>query len=382
MLADFPVPFLFIHIPKTGGTSIERALFPVATGLAGGHCLSLEQLTAFALPGGHRPPPANERPDVISEVIQHESVRYFERLGLLGGRHVFSVVRNPYDRALSELVYLLRTDGNARKFFTGPTWTDDLKRLADFDGYITHDLGACQIDWLTDDRGNLRCDRIMRFENLQQDWQKLCDDFGISAPLSHALDGRRRHGWSDFYDDEALGLIGKKYHRDFEAFGYSRERPEDSGRCPLPEGTIALSDIAGFGSHHRIELPDSTLGALHADGVWENFNPSDAVDIGRECYRVLRPGGSLTVRTHDFGATSRLLEMPASGDQRYIVDYIDRHIPAATAYAPAIALNHLARNCTFLYDEGMLVETLAEAGFGKFEREPAGSGILVVNAHK
>lgn len=152
MIGDAPHPFLFIHIPKTAGTSMEHALIPLVCGGKKWPELNEEELTRHALPGGkHSGSGSNYR--VHGGVVQHECVEYFQDQEQLEGREIFTVVRNPYDRALSEIFYLLRLFPAAESIFQGPTWADDLKAYAAYDGYLAHDLKACQVDWLTDRSG-------------------------------------------------------------------------------------------------------------------------------------------------------------------------------------------------------------------------------------
>ncbi|MEJ8566903.1 sulfotransferase family 2 domain-containing protein [Elongatibacter sediminis] len=81
------VKVLFLHIPKTGGTSIEKALGSQST------------MTFYS----------RIQPTELRVCPQHMVVRdLFMLLGSKGWDHAFSVVRNPYDRIESE--YCFRSD--------------------------------------------------------------------------------------------------------------------------------------------------------------------------------------------------------------------------------------------------------------------------------
>ena len=375
MLGDRPHPFLFVHIPKTGGTSLEEALMREVTGRASLAELDQDELTRFGLHGGRRSGPPGQRGEVMSPVIQHESVRYFERQGLLAGREVVTVVRNPYERALSELLYLIKIDAKAREFFCGPSWADDLKRLARFAGLLGHDLGASQIDWLTDKSGRMRADRVMYFERLEEEFEALCVDWGITATLPHSMSGGRRFPWWQYYDEEALELMGEKYARDFGAFDYPQGVPDEKN-SPAGPTVVDLAHESGFGLHRRLEVPDGALSEIRADGVWEMLDPATAARVAMECRRTLKPSGVLKVVTPDLGAMAGLDER-----DEFVRNYLDQHVPEAPLYAPAMVVNHWMRSCAFVYDEALLVETLAEGGFERIRKEE-GFGWLVVEAER
>lgn len=129
--------FVFIHINKTGGMSIENAL-----GLKKQHLTALE---------------------------------YKNRLGI---RHwnksfKFSIVRNPWDKVVSQYFHRIKTNQTGLgvnpidfkkwvKFTYGeqnPKYFDDPKYFMP------------QINWLTNENGELLCDFIGRFENLENDFQ-------------------------------------------------------------------------------------------------------------------------------------------------------------------------------------------------------------------
>jgi hypothetical protein len=376
MICDSRKPYIFIHIPKNAGTSVETALVSALLGISSLAEVDLETADRHALPGGRRHV-AGFPFRIRSAVVQHECVEYFERLGFLNGRTVFSVVRNPYDRALSELIYLLRTDPEAPAIFQGPTWADDLKTLARLDDTRVHDLGACQMDWLLDAEGNFRCDHFLRFENLGEDWERLCGVLELdNAPLPHINRTRRSVPWWEYYDNEAAELIRARYARDFEVFEYPEFFPETSkeeilkrvlwiGRGDAPESVIRHSLHAPKG---RMEFPDGSFGEVRLYGVLEMLPPGEARSLLRECRRVLHPEGRLAVNTLDLEFVTGLLPAgyePGSPQFDFVRAYSDSHLPDSETYSPAEVINHLMRRqgqC-FLYDEALLAELLDEAGF-------------------
>lgn len=390
MLTASPIYFAFIHIPKTGGTSVEQALVRGVLGRESFRDLSWEEATRFALPGGEcaeadisvgradgmRSLIARGRRRVAPQEIQHESVAYFEARGLLAGHHVFTVVRNPFARALSEVFFLRLAVPESHGLFCGRSWRDDLIALAGFDGCLGHDLGACQVDWLLDSAGRVRADRILSQEHLQEDWALLCGDLGLApCVLSREMVSPRYGHWSEYYDDETAGLIARKYARDFEAFGYSPDissyrSAAGRGFRGLEVGVAAPGLpgwIAGNGHYQagRHLVPDGSFDAVYVGGLGKH-PPNRAVELLQECHRMLKPGGVLRSATRDLGLLARLV---AEGDDlkrdEYLTWYLDTWLPDAPFAAPAFVINDWLRRdeTDYFYDDGLLMEVLHEAGF-------------------
>jgi hypothetical protein len=394
MIAETPLPFLFIHIPKTAGTSVEEALTKAVCGKDSFWELDAKEATRHALPGGVRQ--ARGLPyRVRNYAVQHESVEYFEELGLLDGREVFTVVRNPYDRALSEIIYLLRTDVKAAAIFRGPTWADDLKAYAAYDGMLGHDLRACQVDWLTDRSGNMRCDRIMRFESLAVDWRKLCEDWGIGElALPHVYNIGRKVPWWEYYDQEAAERIARKYSRDFEVLGYDTSLPVSDhttisartawfGHGPPPEPDMLVPNRRT--RHGRLELPERAVGTIRLYGCLERMTPEAAHDMLEQCGRLLVPAGEAIIHTLDLEFLTSLLPAgyeEGTPQEAFVRSFVDRFLPEGSPYAPAYVLSHLLlrKDLVFLYDEALLAEVLAEAGFDAERLPESGAGEIVVRA--
>ena len=159
--------FVFIHIPKTGGTSIR---------------------TALDFWSAHNHFTARE----IRQIYPESS-----------GKFSFAFVRNPWDRLVSY--------GHS---FTVPVDWDQPNR---FDRL---DLRP-QVDFILDDDGAPMVDFIGKFETLVEDFATVCDMIGIATPpLPHANSTEHRQ-YRDYYDETTKQFVAVTYAADIERFGYS-----------------------------------------------------------------------------------------------------------------------------------------------------------------
>lgn len=137
----------------------------------------------------------------------------------------FTIVRNPWTRAISAYSNVLRGERHQRKLGISKdtTLTEFLTQFAG------KRLLRSQMEWITDFRGNVPMDFIGRFETLDEDFKTITSilDCGpIELPgKSESVKRERPYSIGPELDD----LIGKIYRQEIEYFGYERPDSWDAG---------------------------------------------------------------------------------------------------------------------------------------------------------
>ncbi len=212
MILHRPPKFIFVHIPKTGGTSIECALVKHFTGRRVDQ-LRRERAARLMVPAR-------------KSVLQHTKLAgYAERFGIdLGDYFTFTFVRNPWDLVISEICYFR---AHEKRTFNRGSVSDNIPRLVSRGRPLWgHDFGS-QLRWIRDADGRVDMDYIGRFENLAEDFAEVCGRLGIGQiPLPHKLNvGRGRPHYSTFYDRHTRDLVAEHFAEDIEYFGYEFADP-------------------------------------------------------------------------------------------------------------------------------------------------------------
>lgn len=236
--------FIFIHIPKVAGTSIIGSS-KIKTRL--GEYVFKQPSEDYSInnlpfhPDDNNkfdPPSAHMRAsDYVKygHVTETEFETYFK----------FAFVRNPWARIVSEYKYRGHMNQYSFKDFLfkyipKPSWNDQYCHIIP------------QYDFLYNSEGKLLVDFVGKLENLQKDYEKVCQKLDIQKHtilhenkssgffqrdnnweliarnilryIQGSLNGQRKANtfskYTEYYDDESREFVAKLYKNDIESFNY------------------------------------------------------------------------------------------------------------------------------------------------------------------
>jgi len=209
--------FAFIHVPKTGGSSVTAHL-----------ARFVDRPKPIGIGHGWQPKHHN-----VGRLHSHlkDTTRW---IGEHPDHRVVAFCRNPFDRAVS----LWRI----YPYKIGQPFTSWVRDFVENVPTLIHprtrtpvllDHGLPQTTFVTPEVAHF----IGRYESFDLSLRQLCDFVGVPQPeaiphvnrnenIAHKAPPRPRH-YSEVYDDEARDAIAHHWRDDLEAFGYEFE---DEGR--------------------------------------------------------------------------------------------------------------------------------------------------------
>ena len=202
---------IFIHVPKTAGESIETAL--------------------MGRPNWEKDDPnyasLNLPEDSKIGEDKHYTVSQWKDHMCFDSYFKFSFVRNPWARTASLQKYskhfgvsLQKGKINFGRYFDNFYPLEIDHRSKSHEDSFDPIENAIYLNIL-----NVKLDFIGKFENLQQDFNIVCDQIGIShQKLVHAEQSTGKNynkHYTEYYDDETRQIVAEKYAKDIEYFGYN-----------------------------------------------------------------------------------------------------------------------------------------------------------------
>ena len=206
--------WLFIHLMRTGGNSVQSVLA----------CYSEDKFTTsrgqdgvdrFGVQGhytGHKHFSLQDYADVVPPDI-------------FSGLFKFTVVRNPWARAISAFFLPLRWMGRQ------PHWSIEEFR------HEIQDM-PCMASQLKLNGVPGQLDMILRFENLETDFAALTARLGIGtgAILPHRNKGHSFENWQHYYlrSPDLIDFVAELFAEDIQLFGYNAASVYAKTAPPFP----------------------------------------------------------------------------------------------------------------------------------------------------
>ena len=211
MLVSYRHQFLFIHVPKAGGTSIRKCLAPYAESPQ----LLWENrlLERLGIRVNHIGPYRRKR------FRGHSSARTIKRYlpkTVYAELFKFAFVRNPWDMLVS-LYHFIPSRPNHRY--------RDLVANMEFPEFVDHWTrhSECQQSRMVlDSNDRPIVDFVGRMERIEEDFDQIRSRLGIESKLKHSNRSSHRD-YRTYYTAATERLVAQRLAKDIELFGYTFE---------------------------------------------------------------------------------------------------------------------------------------------------------------
>ena len=189
----FPlIKTVFIHIPKTGGTSIRISL--------------LKHSHFENTYSGNNPHNMLKR---MEKTFGHDIVE---------NSFSFSIVRNPWERIVS----LYEMHRRKNKFLDDIDFRTFIVKLDKKRSFkIPKNFYTDQIKWLRNANDKIGINKIYRFENLDSAWEDICLNIGIEHTLlPHNNKNEYDRSYHYYYDNITRPIVARWHEKDIDYFGF------------------------------------------------------------------------------------------------------------------------------------------------------------------
>lgn len=205
--------YVFVHIPKTGGTALALALETRAM---------KDDILIGDTPKARARRKRVTGLKAAGRLWKHSTLADIDgviRPEELGRMYCFTLVRNPWDRAVSYYHWL------RGQSFAHPAV--GLAKALSFSGFLNHPQTRIGFRlwpaaaYMRDRTGVDRCQLFARLEHLDADLTPLEAHLGFGlTPLPHANASARARDWRSFYSDQDAATLAEDCAEDIARFGY------------------------------------------------------------------------------------------------------------------------------------------------------------------
>ena len=209
---------IFVHIPKSAGTSIgthlggysDEAVWGMLDHRSLRHLTPLSSLNPFSLSWSG-----------CGEVIYRRCrdtiflKRNYPTEDQLRTYYKFTFVRNSWARVFSWYGNVMNDARHRRRY--------KVPEGATFDWFIANRMYTLrdQLYYIVDIHGDIGVNFVGRFETRQSDFDKICDRIGLEVSVLPEKNRIGNSSYVDHYTSASRELVGAQYKRDIDYFGFT-----------------------------------------------------------------------------------------------------------------------------------------------------------------
>lgn len=198
--------FLFVHIPKTGGNSIQKALIPYSEDQITTHLPFQDGIDRFGIQNSDYP------------YHKHATLREYKNLipkKIYSPLTKFTVVRNPWERMISFYYspHENRSSFDPKVFEKVVNDAKSINEFVDTRTRLEKLLGKNPLS-----HGEIRY--FLRFERLQENFEQVCRSLGLPALTLDILNTSSKGDYRSYYNQKLKNLVKDKFKNEIEYFGY------------------------------------------------------------------------------------------------------------------------------------------------------------------
>ena len=209
MLISNKKKFIFIHNPKTAGTSLTKVLLPYSD---------------FLSRNQNKPYFYYFNKFVLSKLIGNIYAKHTPAWRVKKNVpekwesfYTFGVVRNPYNRSYSYYMYL-KNNKRLNSYVKDISFRDYIFSIRK-QNWIDY-----QYYYFCDQNKKLIIDKVIKMEELDVQFRKLLSDIdlGLGFNIPHLNSTESKTDYFDYYDREMISEINDVFTDDFEVFDYEK----------------------------------------------------------------------------------------------------------------------------------------------------------------
>lgn len=139
----------------------------------------------------------------------------------------FTIVRNPWSRAFSAYNYLCKGGNNHKDFLDFEKYVKEYNSFEDFikNGLLLASKEQLhfkpQTFWLLGAKNKLTVEKVIKLEQVDEDFPKLMSDFDIEFDSLKKENKSTNLNYKNFYNQELIDIVADIYKEDIKLFNYN-----------------------------------------------------------------------------------------------------------------------------------------------------------------